>query len=155
MLAIRPPNEWPPIAAPGSAMSASWNTATARSGFERGRSSARATIPCPASDATQGRIEAAVPDAPWPRNSRTAPGSAAGLRLLTLEHRERCRLHDVGRARRTARQPGRAHECPGEQDAAAAPERKPGVDAVERTQHRRAERHSRELVEEIGRASCR
>src|SRR5579859_1861894 len=102
MLAIRPPYEWPPIAAPGCSSSDVRNTSIARSLLDFGRSSAAAAMPCFASSVTHGRIDSAVPEAPWPRRSREPDGGGAARRLLTaastllaFEDLERRRLWGV------------------------------------------------------------
>src|SRR5580704_6565409 len=148
MLAIRPPYECPPIAAPGCSSSDVRNTSIARSLFDFGRSSAVAAMPCFASSVTHGRIESAVPEAPWPRRSREPAGCSGARRVLTatstllaFEDLERRRLGGVRRRRRPSRQPAGAHQGSAEQDAAATPEGKSSVQAIQRSQDRSAESH--------------
>src|ERR1700722_1472457 len=131
MLAIRPPYEWPPIAAPGCSSTALRNTSMARSLLDFGRFRAVAPTPCLASSVTHGRIESAVPDAPWPRK-RCGAVLTAALRLLTFENLERCRLGCVCGCRRTARQPGGADQRAAEQDATSTPERQSCIHAIQR-----------------------
>ena len=69
---------------PGSSGTCASYAATASSALRFGSSTACASIPRAASPSTHGCIEAAVPDAPWPRYTRitaphrTAPDPSAG-----------------------------------------------------------------------------
>src|SRR5579863_2149810 len=99
-------------------------------------------------------MDSAVPDAPCP-SSRCRPagcdgaerGLTAALRLLAFEDLERGRLRHVCRCWRPPWQPRCTHQRAGEQDAAAAPERKPRIEAVERAEYGGAKGHPAELVE--------
>ena len=150
MLAIRPPNECPPIAAPGSAGRARRGTRPPRA---RGSISAARAPAAPTPCAAQ-RLHPRSHRRGGPRGTvaeeevRRAPAQPASHALLTFEHRKCGRLHDVrATATGSPRQPCRTDERAAEQDAAAAPEGQPDVDAVERSEHRGAERHPGELVQ--------
>src|SRR5450631_418194 len=80
MLATRPPYECPPMTAgPPRAASRAAYTGMARSARPLGRSIAVASTPRVRRPSTWGRIDAAVPEAPWAR--RTGSGTAsAGAR---------------------------------------------------------------------------
>src|SRR6478752_3976281 len=69
MLATRPPNDWPPPITSCPRPEALMKTGTARSAPPRGRSTAIASMPRRLKPTTYGFIDAASPDAPWPRTT--------------------------------------------------------------------------------------
>ena len=69
-LATRPPYEWPPTTVHGPGGAIARRAGTASSALRFGRSIATASTPRARRPATNGAIEEASPDAPWPRNTR-------------------------------------------------------------------------------------